>query len=438
MGSYTKHLRIGPSEEKLPDIDPFSVFGVINRQITYKKKKEICAICKSFLHISTDVPQDFYGVPEMNNLLSAFIGYGKDRGENDIEKLWRLFEDAVLDKDIKDDYDALNGQFLIKYNITFGLFWIRPDKYLALDGNNRTNLEKLGIASFKSSKFVPYLDYKGIMNRLDAKIKSGELACKNYAEFSYSAYTENDGASTRDVPQSMSVPKSKGTRYWLYAPGPNASKWSDCKSEGIMCIGWGDLGNLTNYSSREDMQEAIKTYYSSDSSGKNDSLAVWQFTHEMKPGDIVFVKKGRSTIIGRGVVESDYEFDISRDDYKHLRKVKWTDEGEWLIGDTTAMKTLTDITRNPLLSTILQLFDGSAVSEPKDNYGSANVNYWWLVGNPNIWSLSKMKVGEEVDYSLRNENGHQRRIFQNFLDAKKGDIVIGYESSPTKQIVSLF
>ena len=40
-------------------------------------------------------------------------------------------------------------------------------------------------------------------------------------------------------------------------------------------------------------------------------------------------------------------------------------------------------------------------------------------------------------YTLFNENGNKRRIFQNFLDAKPGDMVIGYETTPVKQIVAL-
>lgn len=63
--------------------------------------------------------------------------------------------------------------------------------------------------------------------------------------------------------------------------------------------------------------------------------------------------------------------------------------------------------------------------------------YWWLSAKPKIWSLASMKVGEEQDYTLYNERGNKRKIFQNFLDAKAGDIVIGYETTPTKQIVGL-
>lgn len=44
--------------------------------------------------------------------------------------------------------------------------------------------------------------------------------------------------------------------------------------------------------------------------------------------------------------------------------------------------------------------------------------YWWLTANPKIWSFADLKVGEEQSHTLYNENGHKRRIFQNFLDAK--------------------
>ena len=38
---------------------------------------------------------------------------------------------------------------------------------------------------------------------------------------------------------------------------------------------------------------------------------------------------------------------------------------------------------------------------------------------------------------MYNENGNKHRIFQNFLDAKTGDIVIGYETYPVKKVVAI-
>lgn len=78
----------------------------------------------------------------------------------------------------------------------------------------------------------------------------------------------------------------------------------------------------------------------------------------------------------------------------------------------------------------VQLYAAAASSE-KDR------GYWWLNANPKIWSFSDIAVGDVQPYTLYNDNGNKRRIFQNFLDAKSGDLVIGYESNPVKQIVAL-
>ena len=69
--------------------------------------------------------------------------------------------------------------------------------------------------------------------------------------------------------------------------------------------------------------------------------------------------------------------------------------------------------------------------------GEGACNYWWLNANPKIWSFSDVAIGDVRNYTLYNENGNKRRIFQNFVDAKAGDMVIGYESNPVKQIVAI-
>lgn len=427
LEGHITHFKDAPDGRRVPDTDPFTVFAIVNRNITYDKKKSICAKFKGFLNISVPIPEDFTSVPEMNNMRSNFIAFEDGRKEGDIERLWNVFEDAVLDRDIENSYNALSNQYLISKNLTIGLFWIRPSRYLALDGNNVALLKSYGIAKV-SSGFVLYEEYKEVMNRLDAKIKSGELECANYAEFSQLAY---EGTSTRDT----------GTEYWIYSPGENASKWELCINDGIMCIGWDVLGDLSDYSSREEMHKKIKLHYPSKGSAKNDTLAVWQFSNEMKPGDIVFAKKGRNTIIGRGVVESDYEFDESRDDYKHIRKVNWTNIGEWFIDDAVAVKTLTNITRDTdYITKLNNLVDGTSeeVSEKEESCEAVGVNYWWLTGKPKYWSPTKdWELGEDVDYTLYSEEGNKRRIFKHFFEAKPNDVVIVYEATPVLQIVAI-
>ena len=68
---------------------------------------------------------------------------------------------------------------------------------------------------------------------------------------------------------------------------------------------------------------------------------------------------------------------------------------------------------------------------------SENPNYWWLNANPSIWHFTELAVGGSQTYTMFNEKGNKRKIFQNFMDSKPGDLIIGYESNPTKQAVAL-
>lgn len=71
------------------------------------------------------------------------------------------------------------------------------------------------------------------------------------------------------------------------------------------------------------------------------------------------------------------------------------------------------------------------------NKNDVTAHYWWLNASPAQFRFSDLAVGESVEYSLYNDNGNKRRIFQNFLDARVGDFVICYESNPVKQVVAL-
>lgn len=218
---------------------------------------------------------------------------------------------------------------------------------------------------------------------------------------------------------------------WIYSPGEGARKWSECVANSKMYLGWDDMGDLEVYESREDMKARMKELYGDDNDYRNDSLATWEFTNEMNIGDVVFAKKGRGCIIGRGVVTGDYEYDENRTEYRHVRSVEWNKVGEWALPETVAMKTLTNLTSyTDYVKKLNELMENNTESEKV-------CNYWWLCANPKIWSMTSWMVGEEQDYTLYNTAGNKRRIFQHFLDARVGDKVICYEANPTKQITGL-
>ncbi len=140
-------------------------------------------------------------------------------------------------------------------------------------------------------------------------------------------------------------PDERGVHYWLYAPGRGAEMWEKFYQEGIMALGWDEIGDLTNYSSKSEIAQKLSDLRGTDSSHSNDTLSLWQFCNEMQPGDIVLVKRGRKDILGMGEVDSEYCYDDSFEDYPHYRKVNWTDKGHWKNDDAFAMKALTDVTK---------------------------------------------------------------------------------------------
>jgi len=141
----------------------------------------------------------------------------------------------------------------------------------------------------------------------------------------------------------MNKTTKKEPAYWLYAPGEGASLWQRCQEESIMCLGWDETGDYTQFKTPEELLDTLKKKYKKKNA-YNDKCSIWDFANEMKIGDIVFAKKGSSKIIGRGVVESDYFHDENAESYKNIRKIKWTDRGDY-DSPISVIKTLTNITK---------------------------------------------------------------------------------------------
>ena len=344
----------------LRDIDPFTIFGLFNKGITKENRIKIIKGIANEFSILAEVPERFDGIPVLNNQKATFYYFIGDREEQDIDNLWNLFEAAQKyadDPSVENKatfikyYDTCLQQKGIRWNITMGLYWIRPYKFINLDSINREfilnseNMPNRFIVSLEGLKQVPSGEkYLKICESCDSILESGNYQYNNFPELSYLAWqtTSQDYKNTEDI---MSDKKVDSVRYWLYSPGTNASKWDEFYRDGIIAIGWGEIGDLNEFSNKDQMKKKMKQCYNEELSYKNSAHATWQFVHQMKPGDIVFAKKGSSKVIGRGVVTSDYQYDSNREDsYNNVRRINWTHNGVWEHPGQAAQKTLTDIT----------------------------------------------------------------------------------------------
>ena len=360
-------------DNQIVDIDPFTVFGLFNKKLTDANRLAILKAIASLFNVTTAVPTAFDSIPVLNPQNATFYYFVGDRGENDINELWELFETAL---DYAANPTSENRTVLSKYfdlairkkgngnsKITMGLYWIAPNSFLNLDQRNTWYIYESGKIPSDLVKTLPAIEakipaskYFDIIEKLRSYLQSDASPLKDFKELSSEAwrYSEQVNQEKKQEQAQQTDRTTKGaavadegvetTHYWIYSPGDGATIWDECYNAGIMAIGWDEIGDLSAYSSKDDMKQAMKEKIDPSKPYKNAAHATWQFVHEMKPGDIVFAKKGMYLVIGRGVVESGYEFDPSRNQYKNVRRVKWTHKGEWDHPGQAVMKTLTDIT----------------------------------------------------------------------------------------------
>ena len=387
--------------DELNDIDPFTVFGLFNKGITDANRRKIIAVIAEVFDIGADQPTDFEGIPVLNNLNATFYAFANDerRSEHDIDNLWSVFEaELALDADdseenrkaFVDAFDATVIQFSLGWKLTMGLYWARPYSFISLDSRNRwfmADVAKAGSAianAVPKEKDSPVHDgerYLAICDTIKSELGSEECSYTDFPSLTAAAFVESErvnqerkaaekAAAVKAEENALGDEGVRTTHYWTYSPGDGAARWDDFYARGIMGIGWSKLGNVEQYASKEDIRKSLRILYSSKYSQKNSALALWQFSRELKPGDIVFAKRGRSVIIGRGIVEGAYQFDDNGDSYPNIRKVRWTHSGEWQTEDLLAMKTLTDITAYPNLVAKLDSFFEDDDGEPDEASGA--------------------------------------------------------------------
>ena len=188
------------------DIDPFTFFGLFNKGITGTNRISILGGFAAEFGVEAEIPDDFSGVPILNNLMATFYGFTGDnrRKDDDIDNLWEVFESALIfaETDSSDNrerfkvaFDKVRPQYAIRWNITMALFWVRPYTFINLDSRNRkflsdpNNISAEVATDVKVMKEVPSADqYISLIDKCKAAIASGEYGYSSFPELSHQAY----------------------------------------------------------------------------------------------------------------------------------------------------------------------------------------------------------------------------------------------------------
>lgn len=163
-------------------------------------------------------------------------------------------------------------------------------------------------------------------------------------------------ASGGDVPKGSAITQlsdtfiptfEPGVDYWTFAAGAGAEMLSEFLDNDYIAITDDGIGALADYSSPEEIGEAMHARYPERGSMMNDKKCNADFVFGIKPGDHVILKQGKNRLLAHGIVESDYRYEPDRGRYAHIRDVRWLHVTDVVLGkdEYVALKTLTRVTR---------------------------------------------------------------------------------------------
>jgi hypothetical protein len=110
------------------------------------------------------------------------------------------------------------------------------------------------------------------------------------------------------------------------APGQGARYWkdNDCLENAHICVGWGKVGDLRNFSSEDELRAAVnRKQYHGRAPGAASKTA-WQLwtLRNLKFGDKVIANRGNSVVLRVGTVTGPYRWN-AKHHYHHTVPVDW-------------------------------------------------------------------------------------------------------------------
>ncbi len=176
----------------LEDICPFTVLGTFNRHsLNDQTKRKTASDIARILNVNLPAPYKFDGIPVINSVNAWFFLYAKERESDDINRLWKLFIDAL---DYSDNRNAkTRGNFLSSYDnalsikklnkrLSIGLHWARPWHFVPFDKNTRDIIDELGFTPSKKSYNLNGAQYLKYIEELTTQFRENDFPFRSFPE----------------------------------------------------------------------------------------------------------------------------------------------------------------------------------------------------------------------------------------------------------------
>ena len=196
----------------LKDICPFTAMGIFNRGLTDTNRKAIAKGLARLLDVTEPVPDSFEGIPILNNQRSWFFGYDRKRKLDDIDSLWEVYAQALAfarsDEEnaratFSQAFDNATMRHGVGWNLTMGLYWIRPWVFPTLDSQSQLYVSKklnLQIGRNGPKGRCNANDYLTVLDTLEARFPEDAYPVHSFPELSLAAWHFKDGGRS-DSPE---------------------------------------------------------------------------------------------------------------------------------------------------------------------------------------------------------------------------------------------
>ena len=174
----------GADGETIPltEIDPFTFLASFNRGVTDENRRKNWGFLKTRWDLKSTVPDDFSGIPILNNQRCRLLPWAKDREKGHVERLWQiasLAADGSVEQVGAEAFDqCLSLPLVGMASLTIGLFWINPEKFLSADSKNTAYGKSKGITTEPED----YQSYRQWLSEMTEKVGS------NFPQVSHEAH----------------------------------------------------------------------------------------------------------------------------------------------------------------------------------------------------------------------------------------------------------
>jgi len=203
--SYLREKESPRESGFLEDICPFTFMGAFNRGMTVENRRSVAAALADLIGLEVEAPESFDGIPIMNNQSAWFFAFKSRRNPEDIDGLWAMFRAALDYADGDQDqttafaaaYDRTVAQRRVAWNLTMGLYWIRPWEFAPLDQNTRGYLKSrfsIELPRQQGPNQFTGSDYLALLERLKSRFHESDSPVSSFPELSFAAW----GADRQD------------------------------------------------------------------------------------------------------------------------------------------------------------------------------------------------------------------------------------------------